>query len=384
MSAYYNEIDPFASAWLRELIKAGEIADGEVDERSIADVQPADLVGFAQCHFFAGIGGWSVALRLAGWPDDRPVWTGSCPCQPFSSAGAGAGGDDPRHLWPTWFRLVAECRPHVVFGEQVEAAIAHGWLDLVQDDLEREGYAVGPVGLPAASVGAFTIRQRLWFVAESDGRQSSDGDLQRGREYLQRPQDSMARNLADTEDADRRSQQPETGARRGRPGPSGSGADGVMADPESCDGRLLLQQRRPRQARVELERRSEVGDMGHTSRTGLQERIGDGLLQRKTVGPHQGEAVVGGSDTGELVNAKSRGASAEEQSRYLRGAEQASFWSACEWIACRDGKSRPVEPGIFPLASGIPNRVGTLRGAGNSIVPQVAAEVIRAYMEIAS
>ena len=40
---YYNEIDPFAAAWLRNLIKEKLIPDGDVDERSIADVQPVDL-----------------------------------------------------------------------------------------------------------------------------------------------------------------------------------------------------------------------------------------------------------------------------------------------------------------------------------------------------
>lgn len=89
--AYYNEIDRGAAAWLRELIGAGLIADGDVDERSIADVKPGDLRGYTQCHFFAGIGGWSLALRLAGWDDARPVWTGSCPCQPFSCAGRHKG-----------------------------------------------------------------------------------------------------------------------------------------------------------------------------------------------------------------------------------------------------------------------------------------------------
>jgi len=169
MAAYYNEFDPFAAAWLRDLIKAGQIADGDVDTRSIADVRPDDLRGYAQCHFFAGIGGWSYALRLAGWPDDRPVWTGSCPCQPFSSAGTQAGGTDPRHLWPTWHRLIGECRPPVVVGEQVAAAIKHGWLDLVCNDLERDGYAIGAVGLPAGAVGAAHVRQRLWWVADTDG-----------------------------------------------------------------------------------------------------------------------------------------------------------------------------------------------------------------------
>ncbi len=167
MSAYYNEIDPFAAAWLRELIKAGLIADGEVDERSITAVRPDDLRGFVQCHFFAGIGGWSHALRLAGWPDDRPVWTGSCPCQPWSVAGHSKGADDPRHLWPSWFSLIEQRRPPTVFGEQVASHDGLYWLDLVYVALESASYAVGTVDLAAASVGTPHRRQRLWFVADA-------------------------------------------------------------------------------------------------------------------------------------------------------------------------------------------------------------------------
>jgi DNA (cytosine-5)-methyltransferase 1 len=165
---YYNESDQKPAAWLRELIADGLIAKGVVDERPIERVRPGDLRRFTQCHFFAGIGGWSPALRLAGWPDERPVWTGSCPCQPFSSAGKRRGFDDERHLWPTFFRLIAECRPNTIFSEQVVAAIDHGWLDQVVDDLEGVGYAVGPVVFPAEAVGAPHRRERLYFVADSD------------------------------------------------------------------------------------------------------------------------------------------------------------------------------------------------------------------------
>lgn len=80
--AYYSENDKYKAAWLRNLIAAGEIAPGEVDERDIRDILPSDLDGFTQCHFFAGIGAWSHALRRAGIPDTLPVWTGSCPCFP--------------------------------------------------------------------------------------------------------------------------------------------------------------------------------------------------------------------------------------------------------------------------------------------------------------
>lgn len=69
MATYYNELDPFAAGWLRELIKAGLIVPGDVDERSIEEVAPDDLKGYTQCHFFAGIGVWSYALHRAGWPE---------------------------------------------------------------------------------------------------------------------------------------------------------------------------------------------------------------------------------------------------------------------------------------------------------------------------
>ena len=169
MSAYYNEIDPKAAAWLRELIKVGAIAPGEVDERDVRDVRPSELDGFAQCHFFAGIGVWSHALRLAGWSDEQPVWTGACPCQPFSAAGRGLGFADPRHLWPSWFHLIRERNPPNIFGEQVASPDGLRWLDLVQTHLEAEGYAIGSADICAAGVGAPHIRQRLYFVAEPGG-----------------------------------------------------------------------------------------------------------------------------------------------------------------------------------------------------------------------
>jgi len=192
MKAYYNEHDPKTAAWLRELIKANLIAPGDVDERSIEDVLPRELAGYTQCHFFAGIGTWSYALRRAGWPDDRPVWTGSCPCQPFSQAGKGKGFADERHLWPAWFHLIGQCRPDVVFGEQVESKNGRTWLDLVQSDLEASAYAFGSVGLCAAGLGAPHIRPRLFFVADTtgqryDGRRAGQtsgrsGESQRSRD----------------------------------------------------------------------------------------------------------------------------------------------------------------------------------------------------------
>ncbi len=168
MAAYYNENDPFAAAWLRELIKAGLIADGEVDERSIESVRPDDLRGFVQCHFFAGIGGWSLALRLAGWPDDRHVWTGSCPCQRLSSAARGRVVAED--LWPLWSRLIAECGPRTLFGEQV---VNQRWADALVFDLEYLGYEVGAAVVPACALGFDHARERFYFVGHANEHSQS-------------------------------------------------------------------------------------------------------------------------------------------------------------------------------------------------------------------
>ncbi|PZO13494.1 MAG: DNA cytosine methyltransferase, partial [Leptolyngbya foveolarum] len=182
---YYNEIDPFAAQWLRELIKAGLIPAGDVDERSIEDVLPANLEPYRQCHFFAGIGGWPLALQLAGWPKDWPVWTGSVPCKPFSTAGKRAGFADERHLWPAFFWLIQQCRPPVIFGEQVSSKAALEWWDLVASDLEDANHATAAADLPASSVGTPHRRDRLFWVGHANGagrqRQRSTQSARRQR-----------------------------------------------------------------------------------------------------------------------------------------------------------------------------------------------------------
>ncbi|WP_447886791.1 DNA cytosine methyltransferase [Serratia fonticola] len=181
MTAYYNEIDPYAAQWLRNLIAAGHIAPGDVDERSIEDVKPDDIKHYTQCHFFAGVGVWSYALRNAGWPDDKPVWTGSCPCQPFSLAGKQLGKSDERHLAPVWLDLIKECQPTELFGEQVASAIKKHWLDDLFNELESQGYACGASVFPACGVGATDIRTRLYFCAANTNCQGLQGAYEHGK-----------------------------------------------------------------------------------------------------------------------------------------------------------------------------------------------------------
>lgn len=280
MAAYYNEIDPFAAQWIRNLIAAGLVADGEVDERSIVDVKPEDVAGFTQCHWFAGIAGWSYALRLAGWPDNRPVWTGSCPCQPFSQAGKREGTADERHLWPEFKRLISERKPSVVFGEQVASADGRLWLAGVRSDLEEMGYSCGAADLCAAGVSAPHPRQRLYWL----GVTNQDG--------------CETWNQAAT--------------------PLGYGS------PSDSTGR------------------------NHSSRL----VNADGYHEQWWSGPVQ----VG--------------------------------WNGCEAELERRGRKYRAQwrlkPGISIVAHGVSGRVGKLCGAGNAIVPQVAAEFIGAYMDLAA
>lgn len=329
--AYYNENDPYAAQWLRNLIARGLIMDGEVDERSITEVAPFDLDGFVRAHFFAGIGGWDYALQLAEWPDDQPVWTGSCPCQPFSNAGKRQGVADERHLWPEWFRLIAQRRPPVVFGEQVEAAIRAGWLDVVSADLEGEGYSVGATVLGAHSAGAPHIRQRAWFVADSDH--------QRRAQHAQLRQEAGGWNNPDLIEITRSS--------------------------AVSDSALANSLRAGRAERGAEPRDRPLAGCGELNNSALEYPGG--------IGRERGQETRRG-------NVDDRPASERQENQHGLGLA-GSHWSGCDWVACSDGKARPVEPGAFPLAHGISGRVGRLRAYGNAIVPQVAAEFITAHME---
>src|SRR5678815_985324 len=307
------------------------------------------VAGSGKRHFFAGIAGWSHALRLAGVPDDASVWTGSCPCQPLSSAGRQRGFDDPRHLWPVWFRLIRECHPAVIFGEQVASALGWTWLDLVFADLEGEGYACAAADLPACSVGAPHRRQRLFFVAYADGQQ------RRLRAAQRQP------GRADAE-AERR------------------GKAGRLADAERTGLEVIGEQ----QARGQLssaERGSSPVGLANAACERWNGMPRDARSRREQPEPARSSETSGMADPQEERRGTRRFDSAHGRQEIKPERHGDDYWHPIDWIPCSDGVSRPVEPGTRPLVTGLPGRVGLLRGYGNAISPPIAAAFIRAALE---
>ena len=478
---YANENDPKAAHWLSRL----PLDFHQIDSRSIEDVRADEIEEFTQCHFFAGIGGWSYALQLAGWPIDAPVWTGSCPCQPFSSAGKQRGEKDERHLWPEWFSLIRECRPPIIFGEQVagaqvvgkvkskgsevrpevseeapsqgvgeareDASIEKGagvqsgrpregypstdrqgclrsdgtviepgqrknvgqsvfgsdrarerifvfehssglpwrehgngrvgreysypngdgphgpttgeverlvqeigeraakefewpWLSRIQTDLERAGYTVGSCVLPACSVGSPHIRQRLFWVAYDDS--------ERFTRWTKR----------DSETNQFREQ-----------APLWNDACGCSDDGGLGHTKCELSGRDSR-AGAEAEGVCKLRAIGDSTRS-------PGSIDGMGNAANDGEGSGWETETAGSGRNVSRGSSEPIRRITSVRRSEAGFWRGADYLYCSDGKYRPVEPGTFPLAHGVPGRVAQLRGLGNAIVPQLAAIFIRSSIE---
>jgi DNA (cytosine-5)-methyltransferase 1 len=348
MTAYYNENDKQTCAWLRELIKQNLIAPGDVDERDIRDVKADELIRYAQIHFFAGIGVWSYALRNAGWPDDRPVLTGSCPCQPFSSAGKKDGTKDKRHLWPEMFRLIAGLpkskRPPTIFGEQVAQKAGQAWFDAVQADLARENYAAGLVVFPACSVGAPHLRQRLyWFADNVDDSNSTGRFGPDGRRILGR---------GETAEGTRQTESAVSGV-----------TDGLANVQCKRNLREIGDSRKTETETQERRQKRRADETWHNSPT-------DGVAD------HAGIGCEGVSQSGATQDARVTKLCKNDGAGPTNG-----FWQYADWLWCRDEKWRPVEPGLEPLVDRSAARVVRLRGYGNAIVAPQAQAFIESYLE---
>jgi DNA (cytosine-5)-methyltransferase 1 len=440
---FYNDNDPKACAWLRELIADGHLPPGDVDERSILEIKADELRGFDQCHFFAGVGFWSLALQWAGLGTTPGIWTGSCPCQPFSCAGAGKGTADERHLWPVFRDLIVACRPSVVFGEQVASAAVIGkvgrgaakpagpvWLDGVRADVEAAGYAFGAAVVGAHSVGAPHIRQRCYWVAD---RGAPNAELRRCERITEQRCNGILATVDETRKPFVATGSPTAGARRtpdaiqrgiGGGNLRGLGAggqqvqepqDGAHLADEPCHGHAdavrpsdaELSNRGTEQQPGEPERRrGGLGGSGEscwapdTEHTGhdrqgrsAAEQDSDEQNQRIPDGDRDSSGTPDVQRTGGAPHAGGQGLEEQRRGRHeSEGQSDASGvsnpWSDYRVHRYLDGKDRriPAEPRLFPLADDRHpyhrGRVGLLRGAGNAIVPALAAEFIEAWKSL--
>jgi DNA (cytosine-5)-methyltransferase 1 len=362
---YYNEHDQNAAEWIRQLILLGEIPPGEVDERSIVDVDYESIKSFRQHHFFSGIAVWAYALRQAGWDDDRPVCTGSAPCQSFSAAGLQRGFNDPRHLWPHMFRLIQELRPIAIFGEQVSSKLALQWWDLVAGDLESADYAAAAFDLEAAGCGAPHHRARLFWVAHANSNRNHK-NARRDKKANATSEELPPRRPIRTSDDDE------------------LGSSSQPQPQKQCESELHDSQQL-RSASTSITR-----SMAHAN--------SDESTRGITSSSSQGDPQVGWNGTATSNSSSS------------------TFWDNAIWLPCRDGKYRPTHPGIPPLASaqssisamahGTTATVGhssnpslskyptveevqssqegrtmRLKGYGNAIVAPLATAFIRSAME---
>ena len=337
--------------------------DGDVDERSIADVQASDLTGYQQVQLFAGLGGWPWAFRLANWPEEWEVWSGSCPCGPWSIAGKRKGFDDERHLWPHMQRLIAGRTPNIVFGEQVSKAPA--WLGLVRSDMEDMDYALGVYPIEAASAGAEHYRDRYFFtgyrtclMADEYGSRSAQpqGCIgEQRRRFVDNGKIGACGALADSE----------------CPRPFSSAHSGIHSGEKITGAR-----------NVELDRFS-VPHSVFALADSDNKRSQEPERERGNTGTQQ--PSVARSDFRPLVDDPGFGWGegwTESEFRRRGFAAPVASIGDCQYVECPDGKWRRLPPpGVRWLATGIPKRIPMLAALGNAIDPRPASAFIASFMD---
>ena len=354
---YYNEFDPKIAAWLRQLIKNGDISPGEVDERSIIDVEPSDVKGFIRANWFAGIGTWDYCLTNAGWEGE--VWTASLPCQSFSAAGKQLGKKDERHLLPHFIELVRQCKPQTIFGEQVEAAIRHEWADDLVDELNDMGYETALSIIPAAALNKAHIRSRIYWVANKSGVKNEPTNKIKPGTRSEIGVNDRVGNIQPKEKGNNNSER-------------------IEDSEDNSVGKAHIRQR--------------LYWVAHSINKRSQRR-------------------VSGRQDSERENIHRRAGCDSTDSRMGNTDSDGCKEGGVDWLYCRDKKYRPIKTGIRPLvrtvkpsapqvsdgiAGGVVYSSDTiieanasaeartirLKGYGNAITAPVATEFIRAEMEV--
>lgn len=365
---YYNEHNAYRAAVLRERIAEGLLPKGVVDERDIQTVPDEDFLGYEQVHLFAGIGGFPLGLRLAGFPEWRRIVGGGFPCQDISNAGKRAGITGTRsRLWREMVRCIRVVRPELVFVENVAALLCRG-MGEVLGDLAEVGYDARGDCVSAADVGAPHLRRRIWILAYpareevvahaiGDGvRHESIAEQWRGGAAITR---DLGEIVADT-------------ARhlRGTLGDDGSEPfdrrDSLLAD--ATERGQPVRGESPEQNGFAPRGSAVMADSAET-RCGAGECCASGTPRNETRRPQPERLctdVANASGGGFEVRAAIPGLCAAEPGRERRG----RFGNGGGW---------PVEPNVGRVAHGVPRRVDRLAALGDAIVPQCAAEAVRRF-----
>ena len=289
-------------------------------------------------------------IRDVKGPDlpTRPdVICGGFPCQPFSHAGKQQAQDDPRHLWPEMLRLIRECRPTWVIGENVTGLIRLG-LDEVLSGLAAEGYSTRTFNIPACAVGAPHIRQRLWVVAHSDSESEPDKPFDGG---------------------------PGSGQLGFEFGGSEASSHGSDAD-ESGSYRAGEHEQDAKHGQAQL-RDKQVGESGPVGQDVADTDNERGYGSAGEHGSHGRQVTTGDGET--MANTDRddgrRGGGTKSSGREPR----MEHWSGGE--CSRSEVWWEVEPPVGRVVDGLPNRVSQLRALGNSILPQIAQKIGEAIKE---